>query len=72
MRRGALPTQPSTTTTQEVKPDREYTELYRLVSDEGMALTDGEHFAACADTENPDVWFEVEETSDPDFQDYIE
>ena len=55
-----------------VKPDGEYTELYRLVADEGMTLMDGEHFAACTDTENPDVWSEVEETADPDFQDYIE
>lgn len=43
-----------------VKPDGEYTELYRLVADEGMVLTDGENFTTCTDTDNPDVWSEIE------------
>lgn len=41
-----------------VKPDTEYTELYRLVADEGCALTDGLNHAECVDTENPDIWTE--------------
>lgn len=42
-----------------VKPDREYTELSRLVADEGMTLTDGETFTTCTDTDNPSAWTEV-------------
>ncbi len=42
-----------------VKPDGEYTELFRLVADEGMVLTNGETVTSCTDTENPDIWSEV-------------
>ena len=48
-----------------VKPDGEYTELYRLVADEGMMLTDGENFTTCTDTENPGAWSEVPDTENP-------
>ena len=43
-----------------VMPDGEYTELFRLVADEGMVLTDGENLTFCTDTDNPDVWTEIE------------
>lgn len=46
-----------------VKPEGECTELYRLVADEGMVLTDGVNYAACADTAKPELWYEV---PDPD------
>lgn len=49
-----------------VKPDGEYTELYRLVADEGMVLIDGEAVASCTDTYNPDVWTEIEYTEGSD------
>ena len=45
-----------------VKPDTDYTELYRLVADEGMVLTDGESFTSCTDTANPELWSEVVDT----------
>lgn len=45
-----------------VKPDIEYTEMTRLVADEGHTLTDGNTTTPCADTDNPDVWSEVEDT----------
>lgn len=45
-----------------VKPDTEYTEMTRLVADEGHTLTDGNTTTPCADTDNPDVWSEVEDT----------
>lgn len=41
------------------KPKGDYEELYRLVADEGMVLTDGENYAACADTATPERWTEV-------------
>lgn len=40
------------------KPDAEYTELVRLVADEGMILTDGTHRLFCVDTESPALWAE--------------
>lgn len=45
-----------------VKPDTEYTELTRLVADEGFILTDGTNYTSCTDTESPDLWSEVEGT----------
>lgn len=49
-----------------VKPEGEYTELYRLVADEGMVLTDGENYAACTDTAKPELWYEVADTGAED------
>ena len=53
-----------------VKPDAEYTELTRLVADEGYILTDGVNYTSCIDTDYPDTWAEVVDTgeadSDPD------
>lgn len=46
-------------TTSPVKPDVDYTELYRLVADENMTLTNGEVTASCTDTDNPDAWTEI-------------
>ena len=49
------------TTVSPVKPDCEYTEMYRLVADEGMQLTkDRENFATCVDTDSAEGWYEVE------------
>lgn len=45
-----------------VKPDAEYAEMYRLVADEGNILTDGVTTTACIDTDNPNEWFEVQDT----------
>lgn len=44
------------------KPDEEYTELTRLVADEGYTLTNGETFTSCTDTDNPGAWTEVVDT----------
>lgn len=52
-----------------VKPEAEYTELFRLVADEGMALTDGNTVTTCIDTEDVTAWTEVKdpgEDYDPD------
>lgn len=44
-----------------VKPEGEYTEMVRLVADEGKALTqDGENLTFCVDTDSTDGWYEVE------------
>lgn len=41
------------------KPGADYTELYRLVADEGFVLTDGSTTIYCTDTGNPDMWTEI-------------
>lgn len=51
-----------------VKPDVEYTELFRLVADEGCTLTDGVNHAECVDTDNPEAWEEIAEATDTDYQ----
>lgn len=43
-----------------VKPEGEYTEMFRLMADEGMVLTDGVITTACTDTNNVEVWTEIE------------
>lgn len=43
------------------RPDREYTEMYRLIADEDKALTkDGVNVTTCADVESTNGWYEVE------------
>ena len=58
-----------------IKPEGEYTEMYRLVADEGKVLTkDNENFTSCVDTESVDGWYEVddpEETDEATEQDYL-
>lgn len=52
-------------TTSPVKPEGDYTEMYRLVADEGKVLTqDGVEFAACVDVASVDGWYEVDEPDD--------
>lgn len=45
-----------------VKPSHECEGLFRLVADDGMALTDGINVTPCIDTTEPDTWQEVEYT----------
>ena len=49
------------TTVSPVKPDCEYTVLYRLVADEGKIISNGKEATPCIDTETPDEWSELEE-----------
>lgn len=43
------------------KPECEYTEMYRLVADEGKALTNGEIIMPCVDVESVEEWSEIDE-----------
>ena len=59
------------------KPDTEYTEMVRLVADDGKVLTnDGENFTTCVDTDTADGWYEVDshesEATDDDYQSALE
>lgn len=40
--------------------DKSYEETYRLISDNGMALTDGNDIFFCIDTNEPDKYSEIE------------
>jgi hypothetical protein len=35
--------------------------MFRLVADEGKALTDGEIITSCIDVESPYGWYEIDE-----------
>jgi hypothetical protein len=59
------------------KPDGEYTELYRIIADEGKALTqDGVNVVPCADVESVEGWYEVDapdvDATDKDYQAALE
>lgn len=41
------------------KPNCEYTELYRLIADEGMELVKDDIHTYCIDTDNIEGWEEV-------------
>ena len=61
------------TTVSPAKPDCEYTEMVRLVADEGKVLTqDGENFTSCIDTDTAEGWYEVDaeehEATEEDYQ----
>lgn len=51
--------------TSPVKPDTaEYSVKYRLIAEEGKALTDGTTVAGCVDVESPDGWTEIDAPND--------
>ena len=47
-------------TTSPIKPEGEYTELLRLVADEGKVLKKGDLETPCIDVESAEGWDEVE------------
>lgn len=47
------------------KPECEYTEMYRLVADEGKVLTDGETMTSCTDVESVEGWSEIDAPDEP-------
>lgn len=51
-----------------VKPNKEYFEMFRLVADEGKALTkDGVELYPCTDAESIEGWYEVDAPNDEDY-----
>lgn len=59
------------TTVSPVKPSGCYTNMYRIVADEGKALTqDGIKTTTCTDTEDIYGWYEVEteEATEEEYQ----
>lgn len=44
--------------------DRPYTEVYRLIADDGMILTNGEIQTPCIDVNSTDGWTEIEDKTE--------
>lgn len=44
------------------RPDCGYTEMYRLIADEGKVLVNGDMRTECIDVDDPDGWEETEDT----------
>ena len=47
-----------------IKPNVEYTEMVRLVADEGKALTDGTNTTTCTDVSSTEGWTEIDVPKD--------
>lgn len=43
-----------------IKPNVEYTEMVRLIADEGKALTDGTNTTMCIDVSSTEGWTEID------------
>ena len=53
------------------KPNAEYTEMCRLVADEGKALTnDGVNTTTCADVESTEGWYEIDAPEEDEIDGY--
>ena len=48
-----------------IKPDGEYSEMFRLVADEGMILKNGDVETTCTDVLSADGWEEIEAPEEP-------
>lgn len=50
--------EPGKITTSPINPDEvtDYTLIYRLIADEGMAITDGTSIVECVDTDSSEGW----------------
>ena len=58
------------------KPDTEYTEMLRLVADEGKVLVKGDEVITCKDVESAEGWEEIDdvenEATEADYQNALE
>lgn len=59
--------------TSPVKPEAEYTEMFRLVADDGKVLTrDGVNLTPCVDVVSVDGWYEMDAPIERDGVQYLE
>ena len=47
-----------------IKPNVEYTEMVRLIADEGKTLTDGTNTTTCIDVSSIEGWTEIDAPKD--------
>ena len=52
--------EPNKITVSTEKPNVEYTEMYRLIADEGKILTNGEIETYCIDVHSTEGWTEID------------
>lgn len=52
--------EPGKITVSPIKPNVEYTEMYRLIADEGKILTNGETETFCIDVHSTEGWAEID------------
>ena len=59
--------EPEKITTSPIKPDDgiDYTIIYRLIADEGMAITDGTSIVECVDTNSSEGWIDCDLPEEP-------
>ena len=59
--------EPGKITTSPIKPDDgiDYTIIYRLIADEGMAITDGSSIVECVDTNSAEGWTDCDLPEEP-------
>ena len=59
-----------------IKPENtEYTDMFRIVADEGKILTNGEIFTPCTDVGSVEGWEEIDDTENSEQateQDYLD
>ena len=59
-----------------IKPDTEYTEMFRLVADEGKVLVNGDITTTCTDVASAEGWEEIDdvenEATEADYQNALE
>lgn len=50
-----------------IKPDdTNYTELYRLIADEGKVLVKDDVMTSCTDVDNTEGWTEIDDPEEPE------
>lgn len=54
------------TTVSPVKPDCEYTEMFRIVADEGKVLVKGDILTSCTDVDSTEGWEEIDDPEEPE------
>lgn len=59
--------EPGKITTSPINPDEvtDYTLIYRLIADEGMAITDGSSIVECVDTNSSEGWTDCDLPEEP-------
>ena len=59
--------EPGKITTSPVKPDDniDYSIIYRLIADEGMAITNGSSIVECVDTNSSEGWTDCDLPEEP-------
>ena len=53
------------------KPDCEYTDMFRIIADEGMLIANGTQITCCIDTDSAEGWIEVIDESYVNEESYL-